>query len=115
MQRDSLSQAGALGIAKSGALQWVDPVIGLRARHEFAPGERFETRGDIGGFGAGSKFSWQVYGGYSRDFDVKGLKLTGSVGYRALSVDYSRTGSDGRQDGINAILHGPVMSLGLRF
>jgi hypothetical protein len=44
-----------------------------------------------------------------------GLKLTGSLGYRALSVDYSRKGSDGRPDGINAILHGPVMSLGLRF
>ena len=57
-------------------------MIGLRARHEFAPGQRFETRGDIGGFGAGSAFSWQVYGGYSRDFDVNGLKLTGSVGYR---------------------------------
>jgi hypothetical protein len=49
-----LSQAGALGIAKSGALQWVDPVIGLRTRREFAPGQRFETRGEIGGFGVGS-------------------------------------------------------------
>ena len=110
-----LSQAGALGIAKSGALQWVDPVIGLRARHEFGPGERFETRGDIGGFGAGSAFSWQVYGGYSRDIDWNGLKLTGSIGYRALSVDYSKTGPNGRQNGINAVLHGPVTSLGLRF
>ena len=110
-----LSQAGALGVAKSGALQWVDPVIGLRARHEFSPGQRFETRGDIGGFGAGSAFSWQVYGGYARDFEFKGLMLTSALGYRALSVNYSTTGSDGRQNGINAVLHGPVISLGLRF
>jgi hypothetical protein len=27
-----LSQAGTLAVAKSGALQWVDPVVGLRAR-----------------------------------------------------------------------------------
>ena len=114
-ERLGLSQAGALGVAKSGALQWVDPVIGLRARHEFAPGERFETRGDIGGFGAGSAFSWEVYGGYSRDFEFSGLKLTSSVGYRALSVYYSKTNSNGRENGINAVLHGPVMSLGLRF
>jgi opacity protein-like surface antigen len=110
-----LSEAGTLGIAKSGALQWVDPVIGLRARHEFAPGERFETRADIGGFGAGSAFSWEFYGGYSKDFEFNSLKLTSSVGYRALSVDYSKTGSDGRQNGVNWILHGPVVSLGLRF
>ncbi len=110
-----LSQLGARAVAKTGGLQWVDPVIGLRARHEFAPGERFETRGDIGGFGAGSAFSWQVYGGYSRDVDWNGLKLTGSIGYRALSVDYSKTDYDGRQSGINAILHGPLVAVGLRF
>ncbi len=110
-----LSQAGTLGVAKSGALQWVDPVVGLRARHEFAPGERFETRGDIGGFGAGSAFSWEVYGGYAHDFEWNGLKLTSSIGYRALSVDYSKTNSNGRESGVNAVLHGPVTSLGLRF
>ena len=110
-----LSQVGALGVAKSGALQWVDPVVGLRARHEFAPGERFETRGDIGGFGAGSAFSWEVYGGYAHDFEFNGLKLTSSIGYRALSVDYSKTNSNGRESGVNAVLHGPVTSLGLRF
>ena len=110
-----LSQAGALGVAKSGALQWVDPVIGLRARHEFAPSERFETRADIGGFGAGSAFSWEVYGGYARDFEFKGLKLTSALGYRALSVDFSTKSSDGRRNGINTVLHGPVLSLGLRF
>ena len=110
-----LSRAGALGVAKSGALQWVDPVVGLRARHEFAPGERFETRGDIGGFGAGSAFSWEVYGGYAHDFEFNGLKLTSSIGYRALSVDYSKTNSNGREGGVNAVLHGPVTSLGLRF
>lgn len=110
-----LSEVGGLAVAKSGALQWVDPVVGLRARHEFEPGQSFETRGDIGGFGAGSAFSWQVYGGYARDMDLNGLKLTGSIGYRALSVDYSKASEDSRRNGLNAILHGPLMSVGLRF
>ena len=67
----NVSRAGGLGVAKSALRQWVDPVIGLRARHEFAPGERFEMRGDIGGLGAGSAFSWEVYGGYAHDFEFQ--------------------------------------------
>ncbi|QGM45621.1 outer membrane protein [Methylocystis heyeri] len=108
-----LDQLGAWAIAKSGDIQWIDPVIGGRLRHEFAPGEQFQLRGDIGGFGAGSKFSWQVYGGYSHDFEFCGLKLTSSIGYRALSVDYSQT-IKGQPSGLNAILHGPVTSISLR-
>jgi opacity protein-like surface antigen len=108
-----LDQLGAMAIAKSGDLQWIDPVIGGRLRHEFAPGEQLQLRGDIGGFGAGSKFSWEFYGGYSHDFEFNGLKLTSSIGYRALSVDYSQT-TKGYSNGMNAILHGPVTSLSLR-
>ncbi|HXY57517.1 MAG TPA: outer membrane beta-barrel protein [Methylocystis sp.] len=109
-----LSQVGAYSVAKSGDLQWIDPVIGLRARHEFSPGEQFQLRGDIGGFGAGSKFSWEVYGGYSHDFEFNGLKLAASIGYRAQSVDYLQT-TNGHQSGLNAILHGPVTALSIRF
>jgi opacity protein-like surface antigen len=109
-----LSQIGAYSIAKSGSLQWIDPVIGGRVRHEFSPGEQFQLRGDVGGFGAGSKFSWEFYGGYSKDFEFYGLKLTTSLGYRALSVDYSRQ-INGQASGLNTILHGPVTALSLRF
>ena len=109
-----LSQVGAHSVAKSGSLEWIDPVIGGRLRHEFAPGEQFQLRADVGGFGAGSSFSWEVYGGYSKDFEFNGLKLTSSLGYRALSVDYSRQ-INGQASGLNAILHGPVTALTLRF
>ena len=109
-----LDVVGARSTARSGKIQWVDPVVGLRVRHEFAPGEEFQMRGDIGGFGAGSKFSWQFYGGYSRDFEFKGLKLTGMVGYRAVSIDYS-TWRNGQENGLNAIIHGPVTGVGMRF
>jgi hypothetical protein len=71
-------------------------------------------RGDIGAFGVGSKFSWQFYGGYNRDFEFNGLKLTSLIGYRALSVDYS-TFFNGRHNGLNTIIHGPVTGMSLRF
>ena len=109
-----LDEVGAKAVAQSGSLQWIDPVIGWRVRQQLSPGEQFQLRADIGGFGAGSKFSWEVYGGYSHDFEFNGWKLNGSIGYRAVSVDYSQT-IKGQQNGLNAILHGPVTGLSLRF
>lgn len=108
-----LEVVGGRATRRSGRIQWVDPVVGLQVRHEFAPGEEFRIRGDIGGFGAGSKFSWQFYGGYSRDFEFNGLKFTGLIGYRAVGIDYS-TWANGRENGLNAIIHGPVTGVGVR-
>ena len=105
---------GALAASPSGKIQWIDPVVGLGVRQQFAPGEQFQLRGDIGGFGTGSKFSWQTYGVYSHDFTFMGLNLTSTLGYRALSVNYS-TGSGNRQNGISAVIHGPVTGLAIRF
>jgi len=105
---------GARSVLGSGALWWMDPVIGLRMRHSFAPGSQFEARADIGGFGAGSKFSWQFYGAYNYDFQVSGMNLTGLVGYRALGVNFAKY-VDGRENGINAVIHGPVMGVGMKF
>ncbi len=110
-----VDQLGARAHAKSRGIEWVDPVVGLRMRHSFSPGENFEMRGDIGGFGVGSKFSWQFYGGYSHDFEFNGMKFAGLVGYRALSVDYSTRRWDGRENGINAIIHGPITGVSMRF
>lgn len=110
-----VDQIGAGAHARSGGIEWVDPVVGLRVRHSFSPGENVEMRGDIGGFGVGSKFSWQFYGGYSHDFEFNGLKFAGLVGYRALSLDYSTRLWDGKENGMNAIIHGPIAGISMRF
>lgn len=110
-----VDQIGARAFANSGGIRWVDPVIGLRMRHNFSPGAKFEMRADIGGFGAGSKFGWQFYGGYSRDFEFNGLKFASLIGYRALSLDYSRSAWDGKENGMSAIIHGPVTGVSMRF
>ncbi|MGA7374634.1 MAG: hypothetical protein WBW37_18880 [Methyloceanibacter sp.] len=56
-------------------------------RHQLAPGKELQFLGDVGGFGVGSDFTWQLSGGYSFDFAVWQTTLHGLVGYRALAVD----------------------------
>jgi hypothetical protein len=97
-------------VAHSGDLEWVDPVVGGRIRHQIAPGQNLRLEGDIGGFGAGSEFSWQVVGVYSFHTAAFGIPLHADLGYRALSVDYSETGRFGK-NGLNAVQHGPVMGI----
>ena len=109
-----LDFGGGRALAKTGSTQWVDPILGLRLRHQIRPGDEFQLRGDIGGFGVGSKFSWQLFGGYSHDFKIWDWTITSVVGYRALSVDYSN-GSGNAQKGIDAIIHGPVIATSFRF
>lgn len=109
-----VQQVDAKAISKSGNIQWIDPVIGGRVRYQTQPGEEFQFRGDIGGFDVGSKFGWQAYGGYSRDFQFAGLNLTSVVGYRAVSVNYA-AGSGVTARGLNMIVHGPVTGMAIRF
>jgi hypothetical protein len=52
-----LQRSRRVAIARSGDLEWVDPVIGARIRHQIAPGREFMLLGDIGGFGAGSEIA----------------------------------------------------------
>jgi hypothetical protein len=98
-------------VARSGTMEWVDPVVGLRVRHQFSPGQELQLRGDIGGFGVGSDFSWQLFGGYS--FQL-GESWSGVVGYRALSVDFSEESSNGTR-GIDLVQHGPVVGVNFRW
>ena len=109
-----LKRSGSRAIARSGTLEWVDPFVGLRVRHELSPGHELQFLGDVGGFGAGSDLTWQLFAGYAFDFTVAHSTLYGVVGYRALAVDYSE-GSGLNQNNIDLILHGPVAGLSFRW
>ena len=110
-----LEVTGTRAIAASGSYEWLDPVIGARLRYAVAPGHNLFLRGDIGGFGAGSSFSWQAVGGYSFDFATyNGVIFSGVVGYRALYVDYSQ--GEGRQRyEFDMLQHGPLLGVTARF
>jgi len=109
-----LEKSGSLAVARSGTLEWVDPFVGLRVRHQLAPGKELQFLGDIGGFGVGSDLTWQLFGGYSFDFSVWQAALHGVVGYRALAVDYSQNDA-GNKNSLDLILHGPVVGLSFRW
>lgn len=104
-----------IAIARSGGIDWVDPVIGARIRHRIAPGQELVLRGDIGGFGAGSQFSWNVLAAYSFDICVSdGVTYSGVLGYRLLDVDYEQ-GSGRTRYEYDVLQHGPLSGLTIKF
>jgi len=110
-----LTVSGNTALAQSGAVQWVDPFLGARLRWQPAPGEELSLRGDLGGFGAGSKFTWQALAAYSWRLCQQGpLTLDGYLAYRALAVDYTE-GSGVDRYVFDVVQHGPVVGVTGRF
>ncbi len=88
-----VSDSRSVVVAHANDLEWVDPVVGARMRHVFASGSEFDLLGDVGGFGAGSEFSWQAVATYGFDVNAFGTTMRSVVGYRALYVDYNEIGA----------------------
>ena len=109
-----LGASRQFGVSLSNTMQWVDPLVGLRLRHQFTPHQNIMVRGDIGGFGLGSQLTWQALGVYSYEWQADRVRIAAVVGYRAIGVNYS-TGSGFDANGMNLVFHGPVIGIGLRF
>jgi hypothetical protein len=97
--------------ASTGSLDWADPILGLQLRHEIAPHHRLRLRGDVGGFGVGSQFTWQALGVYAYEFSAGPTSWSAVLGYRAIGVNYSAGGSNS----IDLTLHGPVLGVSAKF
>lgn len=100
-----------LGVEVDQDQTWVDPLVGLILR---TPGEHrlhAQVYTEIGGFGAGSDFTWQV-------FPTVGFKFTDrfslEVGYRWLDLDYE-TGDGTERFAYDVLTQGPVGGLVFRF
>jgi hypothetical protein len=102
----------SFAIARSGNLDWIDPVVGLRLRHQFTPSQEIWVRGDVGGFGFQSNFEWQAVGIYSYAWQFSGYQIAAAVGYRALGVNYTNTGNN---NSVDLVLHGPIIGVSIRF
>ncbi len=110
-----LTVFGGRALAKSGTVDWLDPLVGARMRYSLAPGHQFFLRGDIGGFDVGSRFSWQAIAAYGFDFATyNGITFAGVIGYRALSVDYSQ-GSGPHALRVRHHSARPVVGLSIKF
>ena len=107
--------AEALGpapeIDESSKHTWFDPVIVARVTAPLENRWRLGVRGDIGGFGIGSSFTWQVrpFVGY-RFADLFELVLT----YRALGIDYE-TGSGAELFAYDVVTFGPELGFVFHF
>ena len=90
-----------------GSKDWTDPLVGARWMWGFADGWSLIARGDIGGFGVGSDFSWHALG----LVEWQPWKYASFIaGYRALDVDY-KDGSGRDYFNIDATIHGPVIGV----
>jgi hypothetical protein len=68
---------------------WVDPVVGFHGQARLGAGFYLTAMGNVGGFGAGSDLTWDLFGGLG--YQVADW-FAPVVGYRHLSVDYDRDG-----------------------
>jgi hypothetical protein len=100
--------AGLLPEVKTGSGEtWVDPIVGVRGHLDLGSGFTVAAYADIGGFGAASDLTWQLYGGIQ--YSISNW-FAATAGYRHLSVDY-------RQDGFvwDVELSGPMLGVTIRF
>jgi hypothetical protein len=90
---------------------WVDPIAGVTLRTPAGRPVQLRVYSEIGGFGLGSDFTWQV-------FPNVGIRLTRSasleLGYRWLDLDYA-SGEGTGEFRYDVLTQGPVVGFGLRF
>jgi len=113
--RGGLDISRGFAIARSGSVDWVDPLVGGRVRYNLAPGQDLMLRADVGGFGAGSQFSWNALAAYSFVLSQRdGVTYSGILGYRALDADFEQ-GSGRSKYVYDVTMHGPVTGLTIGF
>ena len=90
---------------------WLDPFFGPRLRLDIIDRLSFTVRGDIGGFGVGSHFTWNMVAVLA--YQVSERISTGA-GYRILDIDYLEgKGSDRFQYDVQ--MRGPVLGFVIHF
>lgn len=90
---------------------WYDPILITRLSADIKDKWLFQFRGDLGGFGIGSDFTWQLQG-YAGYRFKKVFQLT--AGYRILSTDYSY-GEAPKEFIFDVNEFGPVIRFGFNF
>lgn len=89
------------------SFDWVDPIIGVRGFTNLTPRLSVLAKADIGGFGAGSDFTWSGLVTLNHTF---GDHVSVSAGYKHLKVDYKKKGRI-----YDTKLSGPVLGATYRF
>ncbi len=102
---------GPFGRNPSGTVDWWDPFIGARMMLPMGDEWTFNLRGDIGGFGVGADWAWQIFPFLSWQF---GERASLQAGFRWLSADYDE-GSGLDQFRYDVVTSGPQAGVRFRF
>ena len=102
---------GPFGRNPSGTVDWWDPIIGGRLMLPMGEAWTFNLRGDVGGFGVGSEFTWQLFPYVSWQF---GERASMQAGYRAISADYDE-GSGPSEFKYDVVTQGAQLGVTFRF
>ena len=86
---------------------FADPVIAVRWHQDWAPRWSTVVYGDVGGFGVGSRQTWQAL--VTLNYQITPQAYV-SVGYRHLSVDYRKNGKT-----LDFSMAGPMLGATWRF
>ncbi|CAM3713304.1 hypothetical protein EV679_1703 [Kerstersia gyiorum] len=89
------------------SFSWVDPVLGGRFRYRWNDRWQVQVQADIGGLGAGARFTWELLSVVSYNISEH---FSASAGYKALGVDYRSGGHV-----FDTTMRGPVLGLTYRF
>jgi opacity protein-like surface antigen len=105
----TVTGGGPLGLSKSADVEvdWWDPVIGVRGRLPLTEKLALGAIFDIGGFGAGSEFTWEIFAGL--DYALS-KRLSANAGFRYISIDY-----DSGKAEVDLDMYGPLLGMTLRF
>ncbi|MCD4785341.1 MAG: hypothetical protein K8T10_16100 [Candidatus Eremiobacteraeota bacterium] len=92
-------------------VDWMDPIVGARARFPLLNNLDFNLYGDVGGFGVGSKFTWRTDAIFNWHLS-EGFALKG--GYSILDVDYQK-GSGIDEFRYDSTMKGPILGASFKF
>jgi len=97
----------SLGSVESDFKHILDPIVGIYHKHAFTDNWGLRLVIDVGGFGAGTEFSWG--GGIGTYYHFK-RNWTAEIGYRILDIDY-----EGHRIDLDATLQGIYLGVGKSF
>jgi hypothetical protein len=102
---------GPLGRNPGGTQDWWDPIVGANLGLPLGKNFSLNLRGDLGGFGVGSDFTWQAFPYLNWRFTQWGSL---QAGYRWLYMDYE-TGSDASRFKYDMLNQGPQIGITFQF
>ena len=105
------TRVGPLERSRDGGESWVDPVVGARVAVPRAEKWAMTLRGDVGGFGVGSDFSWNAVATVAY---LLSERTRFGFGYRVLDIDYDN-GSGADRFLYDVQMSGPLAGVVLSF